>query len=710
MDIAGILSGLTPSQYAAVTHKDGPLLVIAGAGSGKTRVVTRRVAWLLSQGVLPNNILAMTFTNKAAREMRQRVIALTGCNYLNIGTFHSLCAGFLRRDIEMYPAAGRHSNFTIYDEDEQLKVITACLKELAPGPGLTPKNMQKIISDCKNRQVSVYELLNSRRYNEFTGMTSMVEAAYEAYEARMKQCNALDFDDLLCVTVKMLTDLPDLRQRYENRYRYVLVDEYQDTNHLQYELVRLLCGESGNLHVTGDPDQSIYSWRGADYRNIMDFEKDFPSAKVVKLEQNYRSTETILEAANALIRQNEWRFDKELYTENERGTRLFCYSAGNDTLEAAWVCRTILQLRRAGVSYRDIAVFYRTNSQSRPLEESVVRNNIPYQLLGGVRYYERQEVKDCLALLRLKANESDEMALQRVLNIRRCGIGPKTLGKIAVKANENFQTLFGYLCSGAFVSDFGKNAKVREFAEWCIGLRNLPERPVEEVVSAVIEHSQIRDNAEKQYGLENIDERLENLNGMVARAHIYDQDNPDGNLTHFLEETALVADVDSHDGDADCVSLMTLHSSKGLEFPYVFIVGLEEGLLPHVHSSESNYGLEEERRLFYVGLTRAEKAVFLSYAMCRFQYGGNRRTEPSSFLEELPDNLIDYGSQFGSTANTVGRINDFLARTRRDAAEEDDISAEEYADNPKKAEHRQPVDDPEGLYYDFSEGNDIFEE
>ncbi len=710
MDTGGILSDLTDAQRVAVTHRDGPLLVIAGAGSGKTRVVTRRIAWLLSEGVYPSSILAMTFTNKAAREMRERVAALTGCEYLNVGTFHSLCARFLRRELDSFPEAGRTGGFTIYDEDDRLKVLTECQKAMVEGGCLcpAPKTMLRLISDSKNSLTPIAKLVCRSRYYDGNQL-SLYKAFEEAYETRMRQCNAVDFDDLLFLMRRLLDERPDVLDRYRRRFRYVLVDEYQDTNRLQYELVRLLCGEDGNLHVTGDPDQSIYSWRGADYRNIMEFEKDFPSATVVKLEQNYRSTGTILAAANEVIGHNKWRFEKTLFTENPHGEKLHCYLAESEKAEASSVVERIAGLNRKGVPFRDIAVFYRTNSQSRALEEAIVRRNLPYQLLGGVRFYERQEVKDLLAVLRLKANDADELALQRVIAFRRCGIGPKTLGRIAERAHENFQTLFAFLCSHEFLEEFGRSAKIRDFAEWCVALRDLPAHPVGEAIKAVIDHAITRELAEKQYGLETLEERMENLDSLLGRARDYDLDNPDGNLIHFLEETALVADVDGHDAHADSVSLMTLHSSKGLEFPYVFIVGLENGLLPHIRSDESDAGLEEERRLFYVGLTRAKRAVFLSFAAVRFQYGTPTRMDPSCFLTEIPNALIDF--------ETTGRFRTTYGGGRGvgpsyDGSRDGDEGL--YDGGPRDGDEGLydggPQDGDEGLYYDYSEGDASYPE
>ena len=636
-----ILDNLTEAQLAAVTHRDGPLLVIAGAGSGKTRVVTRRLAWLIREGVRPSSILAMTFTNKAAKEMKQRVCSLIGESLTNLGTFHSCCARFLRQDASSLDC-GLNSNFTIYDEEDSLSLLKTCLKQEGLSSTLGEKGVRRFISDCKNRQMTPLELVRGGDYQEFDRRLQDLERAVQAYDQALRRSNAVDFDDLLSLMVRLLRENETLRDIYNRRFRYILVDEYQDTNRIQYELIKLLGGETHNVHVTGDPDQSIYSWRGADYRNIMDFTEDYAGAKVIKLEQNYRSTKVILEASNLLISRNSWRYKKELWTDNPQGENILLRECPSADEEAIWICNRIQQLRLKNVPCHDIAVFYRTNMQSRPLEEAILRQGIPYQLVGGIRYYERREVKDFLAFLRLKTNECDEVALRRVLDCLKCGIGPKTLAKVIDTAARNFQTLFAYLCDENLKRDFRGQPKVLAFAEWCRQLRELPLAPVRQACEAVLDHSRLYEDAEKKYGEENLEDRKENLAALIARAQSFDEDNPDGDLSQFLEEISLVADIDSLDAGADSVSLMTLHSSKGLEFPYVFIAGLEQGLLPHSAANAHDFGYEEERRLFYVGLTRARRQVFLSYAAARFQYGkGTHRTEPSRFLFELPNDCVD---------------------------------------------------------------------
>ena len=428
-----ILENLTAPQLEAVTHRDGPMLVIAGAGSGKTRVVTRRIAWLISQGVWPSQILAMTFTNKAAREMRERIETLVGQAPRTIGTFHGCCARFLRRDIDKLDC-GRNHDFTIYDDDEQKTILKQCLKEYARLPrGITPALLATIISNSKNGRKTIADALPAE---ELLDHLPVLEKLAEAYEMKLRQCNAVDFDDLLLLTVRLLEEVPGLADIYHNRFRYLLVDEYQDTNHLQYQLIMRLANEERNVHVTGDPDQSIYSWRGADYRNIMSFTEDFPDARLVKLEQNYRSTPTILNAANAVIDNNTHRIPKELFTENSDGRLLCLVGTATDRDEADWIVRKIRRLHENGHAWRACAVFYRTNAQSRVLEEAFVKSGIPYQLLGGVRFYERKEIKDFLALLRIKVNPSDAVAFERIFeNFPVCeGLGGKALAELQAGA------------------------------------------------------------------------------------------------------------------------------------------------------------------------------------------------------------------------------------------------------------------------------------
>ena len=645
-----ILSNLTPAQLEAVTHRDGPMLVIAGAGSGKTRVVTRRIAWLIQQGVWPSQILAMTFTNKAAREMRERVAALTGQAPYNIGTFHGCCARFLRRDIEKLDCK-RTNGFTIYDADEQKTLLKQCIAEEHDVPRIiTPSLLSTTISNHKNNQCDWAKACPDRELSDFAGEFERLGARYEA---KLAQCNALDFDDLLLYVYRLLVELPEMAEIYHHRFRYLLVDEYQDTNHLQYQLIMKLANEERNVHVTGDPDQAIYSWRGADYHNILSFTQDFPDARIVKLEQNYRSTPTILDAANTLIDNNQHRFPKTLFTENPDGVPITSVITESDRAEAEWVRRKIARVHDNGHRWRDAAVFYRTNAQSRTLEEEFVKAGVPYQLLGGIRFYDRKEIKDFLALLRLKVNPSDELAFKRVIDDfpETEGIGPRSFAALAVQAGQAGESILGYLASDAFAATLTartkKNLRLQTFSAWCRRLLAAPVTPVLAAAQAVDEATGFSKNLEKQYGAENLETRAENLDSFLERAATFTHENPDATLAEFLQDVALVADIDGHDPEADSVVLMTLHSSKGLEFPYVFITGVEEGLLPHgkaaanaEYGTENQEGLEEERRLFYVGITRAQKAVYLSRAATRFQYHQFNYSEPSRFLDELPPRLL----------------------------------------------------------------------
>ena len=651
-----ILDNLTAPQLEAVTHKDGPMLVIAGAGSGKTRVVTRRIAWLISQGVWPSQILAMTFTNKAAREMRERVSALVGEAPQNIGTFHGCCARFLRRDIDKLPC-GRTREFTIYDDGEQkaiLKELIAARNDLPRS--VTPGLVAQLISTAKNQRQS-YEQ-TAEEMDSPCDAETLAELA-KGYEKRLQKCNAVDFDDLLLLTVRLLEEVPGMKDIYHNRFRYLLIDEYQDTNHLQYSLMLLLANELGNVHVTGDPDQAIYSWRGADYHNIMSFNLDFPQARIVKLEQNYRSTPTILAAANALIANNANRIDKTLFTENPDGLQIMDVLMESDREEAEWIRRKIAGIHARGSAWRNFAIFYRTNAQSRVFEEEFVHHGIPYQLMGGVRFYDRKEIRDFLALLRLKVNPSDQQAFQRIAgSFAQCkGLGKATVRQLVQEASDASLPLLEYIgCEKYRNALKGKSAKgmrLRRLSEWLEQIRNAPDAPVLEAVLAIEGISRFTEQLELQYGTENLAARKENMESFVGRAAAFSKENPEAALAEFLEDVALVADVDAHDPEADSVVLMTLHSSKGLEFPYVFITGVEDGLLPHSMSDEPGHA--EERRLFYVGITRAKRAVCLSHVKVRFRNGQIAPAMISPFMREIPEEMrkrVEYKDGFERPRNT----------------------------------------------------------
>lgn len=645
-----ILENLTPAQLQAVTHKDGPMLVIAGAGSGKTRVVTRRIAWLQSQGVWPSQILAMTFTNKAAREMRERVAALAGEAPVNLGTFHGCCARFLRKDIERLDC-GRNSDFTIYDATDQASLLTNIISRLPGAPKqLSASLAGHFIGTAKNRDLAYEELARKEDFGSVSG-EMLTEVARE-YDRRLRESNALDFDDLLLMMVRLLREQPAIREIYNSRFRYILIDEYQDTNHLQYLLMKLLAGEHENVHVTGDPDQAIYSWRGADYGNIMSFVTDFPDAKVVKLEENYRSTPNILNAANAVISHNKERFEKNLFTHNRNASVIIDLLADDSDLEAEWVRRKIAALHSKGYPWRDFAIFYRTNAQSAPFEKAFKRYGIPYQILGGLRFYERKEIRDLLALLRLKANPNDHVAFLRITeNFQQCkGIGKRTAEQLIGGAAAAGLQLLDYLAGEDFRKlQKGRSEKSRRlirFSEWLQGIKEASSAPADDAVNEILDAAGFLDGIEDQYGSDNIDARRENVESFLSDVFTFTQGHPKAQLAEFLEEISLVADVDAHDPDADNVVMMTLHSAKGLEFPCVFITGVEEGLLPHSMAVDSNGDpapdkIEEERRLFYVGLTRAEKAAFVTHAKMRYRYEMRipQPVDTSHFLLEIPREL-----------------------------------------------------------------------
>ena len=646
----GILQGLTPEQREAVTHMTGPMLVVAGAGSGKTRVVTRRIAWLIENGVAPHEILAMTFTNKAAGEMKERVQALVGQTPRWVGTFHSLCARFLRFDIDRL-RDGRDGHFTIFDTSDQQGLIKDLLKSQAvDDKRFKPRSIASEISRAK------CDMVSPENYGDGSWYSEVIRRIYTGYEARLRDMNGLDFDDLLLLTARLLQEVGELREEYRRRFRYLLIDEYQDTNKVQYKLMRALCNEAENVHVTGDPDQSIYSWRGADYSNIMDFQKDFPAARIVRLERNYRSTEKILHVANFLISHNTDRIEKNLFTEDQSGEPVAIIALDSDRDEANWVAEQAARLKTEGSRFASMAVFYRTNAQSRMYEEAFMSAGMPYQIVGGVRFYERKEIKDFLAHLKILVNSRDEIALRRILAARPVGVGPKTLQKVREQADVMGVSVFELLASKDFVQAYeGRTtAKLRDFSYWCNRLQTVPLAPVGTSVKEILRVSGLLEHlstlTEKDPAWE---ERIENLESFVGRAAEFETEHPESSLAEFLEDVALVADVDSYDPNADNITLMTLHSAKGLEFPVVFLGGLENGLLPHSNSQDSAAAEEEERRLFYVGITRAERKLFITHAAKRLIWGKLEYSRPSPFLSELPTEdmqLVDLAGGSGSYA------------------------------------------------------------
>ena len=702
-----ILGGLTPEQKEAVTHKDGPMLVIAGAGSGKTRVVTSRIAWLISQGVQPHQILAMTFTNKAAGEMKERIAGFVGETPRWIGTFHSLCARFLRFDIERLDE-GRNGNFTIFDTTDQQGIVRELMKSYSlDDKCFKPASIIKDISKAKSNMIMPQD------YGDGSWQSEVVQRVYDGYEKKLRQMNALDFDDLLLLCARLLTTVPEVCELYRERFRYLLIDEYQDTNKVQYRLMRALCNEDKNVHVTGDPDQSIYSWRGADYSNIMDFQKDFPAARVVRLERNYRSTAKILQAANCLIKYNTDRLEKELYTEDKEGEPVAIVALESDRQEAEWVIEQAARLKGEGIPFSQMAIFYRTNAQSRVFEEALISAGMQYQLVGGVRFYERKEIKDFLAYLKLVVNHRNEVALRRILSARPVGVGQKTLDKVLQQAENAGMGVFDFLAADNFTSLYeGRcTAKLRDFSYWCGMLDKVEHSPVGDSVreilriSGLLEH--ISTTSEKDPAWE---ERLENLEAFLSRAAEFEEVRPQSSLIEFLEDVALVADVDSYDPNADNLVLMTLHSAKGLEFPVVFIGGLENGLLPHSNSQDSLASTEEERRLFYVGITRAQSKLFVTHAARRFIRGKLELSRPSPFLGELPEDemqLVDLAGGSGVFINSSYRRNDNFAEDFFDPEPDDDFDGIDLAFDELIDEPLRPLKKKKKQEYAFKSGDRV---
>ncbi|BAF60710.1 superfamily I DNA and RNA helicases [Pelotomaculum thermopropionicum SI] len=657
-----LLSQLNPDQVAAVTHGEGPLLVLAGAGSGKTRVLTCRVAYLLKEfKVLPHQILAITFTNKAAGEMRERVGALVPetARDLWICTFHAACLRILRRQESFY---GRDRNFVIYDADDQLTVLKDCIKELKlDDKKHPPRAVAAAISQAKNMLMGPGEY-ERHAYDQFSQAVSEV---YSLYQDRLVKNNAVDFDDLIFLTVRLFREYPQVLAYYQNRFRHILVDEYQDTNHAQYVLVNLLAAAHRNLCVVGDPDQGIYGWRGADIRNILSFERDYPEAKVVRLEQNYRSTGFILEAANHIIRNNAGRREKRLWTAAGRGFPVIVHYAADEHAEADFVAGRILRLKELEKRpYRDFAVLYRTHAQSRVIEEVFVRAGIPYAIIGGLKFYERKEIKDMLAYLRLVLNPNDGLSLARIINVPRRGIGEASLQKIAVFAREGGISLVEALERAAEIAGLTAAAKARSAALGAL-LRDLAERSsyssVTELAREVMEKTGYRQELLAENTVE-ARTRLENLDEFLSVTGEFDRQAEEKGLRSFLENVALVTDLDYYDEGADQVALMTLHSAKGLEFPVVFLTGMEEGVFPHSRSLPEPGELEEERRLCYVGVTRARERLYLTHCWSRNLYGAQRCNMPSRFLEEIPphlvssDDMLDGMQEKRQAAAKVGRF------------------------------------------------------
>ena len=635
---------LNPMQQQAVLQKDGPVLILAGAGSGKTGALTVRIAHMLQEGIRPWNILAITFTNKAAKEMRERINQLVGeeANDIWVSTFHSTCVRILRSEIHHLDF---DNHFSIYDADDQEKLMRECFKKL--NFSLTDKTYS-VRSAMARISKQKEELVSWQEYAQKVDKNDLREVqtakVYQIYQTMLKESNALDFDDLIYKTVLLFRQNADVLEKYQNRFRYIMVDEYQDTNTSQYILIKMLAQKYQNLCVVGDDDQSIYGWRGANIRNILDFENDFPNTKVIKLEQNYRSTKTILEAANCVIHNNITRKDKKLWTENEKGNILHVYKAENEYDEGRFVSERIEMLKNEGKGYHNFAVLYRTNAQSRMIEDQLVKKSIPYRLFGGVRFYERKEIKDIISYLKVLSNPSDTIALRRIINVPKRGIGDTSIEKVntfALERNIRFYEALGHLDE---IPELKTRAK--KFQDFYDFMQHLKEDAktlsIVELIDAIVKRSGYMQLLLNE-GTEEALSRIENIDEFINKASEYEKTDPEGGLSGFLEDIALVADIDNYSENEESVALMTLHTAKGLEFPYVFIVGMEEGIFPSYRSIV--YGgekeIEEERRLCYVGITRAREELFLSFAKSRMQHGITQYNAPSRFLKEIPQELIE---------------------------------------------------------------------
>ncbi|MDD2234250.1 MAG: DNA helicase PcrA [Desulfitobacteriaceae bacterium] len=681
------LEDLNLVQQEAVRHKDGPLLILAGAGSGKTRVLTYRIAHLIAQGIEPWEILAITFTNKAAQEMRERVGFLVGSEGrgLWISTFHSACVRILRREIDNLPGYTR--DFVIYDSSDQQTIIKTCLKEC----NLDEKKFQvravgAVISDAKNK------LLDCDNFEQQAAdyFQRQIAKVYRAYQKRLKNSNALDFDDLIMLAVLVFRQNPEILGRYQKRFHYILIDEYQDTNYAQYSLVKLLASQYRNLCVVGDDDQSVYGWRGADVKNILDFERDYPEAKVLKLEQNYRSTQTILEAANCVVSNNEKRKEKLLWTKNPKGQPLVFYVADDERDEAKYVTERIQFLHNSGRPYNDFAVLYRTNAQSRVLEERLMKEGIPYRIFSGHKFYERMEIKDVLAYLRLLSNPADKVNFARILNVPKRGLGGTSLARVMEYAEEQNMPVLEVVSEADYIPDLRPKARksVLAFALLMQGLKEFADKEmsVTTIVEEILDRTGYRnlliadDSPESQARLENLAEFLSVASEYDLKAQSRQDEDEFGmgfipGLSGFLEHVALVAETDQIDQQEAAVVLMTMHSVKGLEFPVVFIVGMEEGIFPGTRSQLEPELIEEERRLCYVALTRAREKVYLCYAGQRMLYGRRQYNLRSRFLEEIPYNLLEEKDPSGEPPGRQYRKPKFMELRSRVSAPGVHVSA-----------------------------------
>lgn len=673
---------LNKPQKEAVFHTEGPLLILAGAGSGKTRVLTHRIAYLIEEkGVNPWNILAITFTNKAAEEMRQRVDSLVGIGAESIwvSTFHSMCVRILRRYIDRL---GYDNRFTIYDTDDQKTLMKeVCRKTDIDTKRFKERMLLSVISSAKNEMILPEEFeLNAG--GDFVQLK--IAKVYKEYEAQMRANNALDFDDLLVKTVQLLETQPDVRENYQERFRYIMVDEYQDTNTVQFRLVSLLAGKYRNLCVVGDDDQSIYKFRGANIRNILDFEKEFSDAKVIKLEQNYRSVGNVLEVANSVIRNNKGRKEKTLWTDNEKGEKIRLRQFDTAYDEAQFIAEDIKDETAQGANYSDHAVLYRTNAQSRLLEEKFVAMNIPYKIVGGINFYSRREIKDVLSYLKTIDNGKDDLAVRRIINVPKRGIGLTTINRIQESAAARGIGFYDALSAPDLIPGIGRSAsKLDSFAALIEYFKGRSEESgMTDLLTEVIEKTGYTESLEAD-DPEELEARVQNIDELVSKAAVYEESCSDRGerptLSGFLEEVALVADIDSVAEDRDYVILMTLHSAKGLEFPHVYLAGMEDGLFPSYMSisGDDPEELEEERRLCYVGVTRAEEKLTLTCARMRLVRGERQYNSMSRFIKEMPSALIDTGKREGGFSQNVS-----LGEKRTYSSEVSGYKRSAYAQKP----------------------------
>ena len=653
-----ILKGLNDKQYDAVINTEGACLIIAGAGSGKTKVLTHKIAYLIQEkDVLPWNILAITFTNKAANEMKERIVGLVGdvAQDIWMGTFHSICVRILRKFIDRI---GFESSFIIFDTSDQRTMIKGCLKDLNIDDKMfTDRSVQAEISNAKNQMLEP-EQYSVQANGDFR--KEKIATIYELYQKRLKENNVIDFDDIINYTIKILKENEDVLDYYANKFKYVLVDEYQDTNKAQFTLISLFASVHGNITVVGDSDQSIYAFRGADISNILNFERDFKNAKIIKLEQNYRCTGNILEAANSVIKNNETKYKKKLWTENEKGNLPKVYSAENEYDEGSFIVEQINRLRREEYfKYSDFAILYRMNTQSRAIEDILRREDIPYKIIGGLKFYERKEIKDIISYLRLIQNPSDNLSLKRIINEPKRGIGKTSLENIETLANQNSISMYEVIKNA---DQYGLNRVFINSREFISVMEELRAKKDDLVISELIKQTLKKTGYTKALEDENTVEaenRIENLEEFLTVAMEFEEESADNGLSEFLEGITLSSDIDNMEETDETVTLMTLHSAKGLEFPVVFLVGMEEGIFPGYKSISEQKELEEERRLCYVGITRAKQYLFLTCSKQRTIFGSTSCNPISRFLKEIPKELLDgYEEAMGDNSNKENNFED----------------------------------------------------